>query len=236
MNFFGKKVIKQETVTSQETPQEKPKTKETKERKYFEVFGDTLNQLNLFKTLTLFLAAAVIFQTVIIKTTVKKPPLVIRVDQLGNADAFKNVQSLQKITAPEIINFTQYFLQYFTAYDLYTYKDNLDKAFSMATENCRQKLNDYFAINRVLDDIKNNQLKTKLNIVSIVIVKDAPDYANLKVKGTREVTSYQNPEFSRDIIFEDELSLKKVERTEKTPWGLMVDAWSESLYKNKGTE
>ena len=202
-------------------------------RKYFEVFGDTLNQLNIFKTITLFLLAVVIFQTIIIKTAQKKPPLVIRVDQLGNAEAFKDVKSLQKITPPEIFNFTQYFLHYFIENNFYTYDDDFTKAFLMMTQNCRQRMNDYLNVNKITDGIKDNQLKTKLNITDIRIVKDSPEYINIKVRGTREVKSYQNADFYKEIVFEDELSLKKVERTEKTPWGLMVDAWNESLYKNK---
>jgi len=220
MNIFGKKKDRQDKSSQNG-------------RKYFEVFGDTLNQLNLFKTIAFFLLAVVIFQTIIIKTTLKKPPLVIRVDQLGNAEAFKDVKSLQKITPPEIFNFTQYFLHYFIENNFYTYDDDFTKAFLMMTQNCRQRMNDYLNVNKITDGIKDNQLKTKLNITDIRIVKDSPEYINIKVRGTREVKSYQNADFYKEIVFEDELSLKKVERTEKTPWGLMVDAWNESLYKNK---
>jgi len=207
--------------------------KQEQTRKYFEVFGDTLNQTNIFKTIIFALLAVAVFQTIIIKTALKKPPLVIRVDQLGNAEAFNDVKSLQKITPPEVFNFTQYFLHYFVENNFYTYDDDFTKAFLMMTQNCQQRLNDYLNVNRVADGIKNNQLKTKLNITDIRIVKDSPDYINIKVRGTREVKSYQNADFYKEIVFEDDLSLKKVDRTERTPWGLMVDAWSEALYKNK---
>jgi len=204
-----------------------------KNRKYFEVFGDTLNQLNVFKTITFFLLAVVIFQTIIIKSVLKKPPLVIRVDQLGNAEAIKDVKSLLKITPPEIFNFTQYFLHYFIENNFYTYDEDFTKAFLMMTQQCQQRANDYLSVNRITEGIKSNQTKTKLNITDIRIVKDSPEYINLKVKGTREVRSYQNSDFYKEIVFEDELSLKKVDRTDKTPWGLLVDAWNETLFKNK---
>ena len=101
----------------------------------------------------------------------------------------------------------------------------------MMTENYRRKASDYLAANQIIDYIKTNQIKTKLIISEILILKDAKGYINLQVKGTNEVRSYQNPEFYREEIFEYELSLKKVKRTDKTPWGLLVDSWNKSYFK-----
>lgn len=200
-------------------------------RKYFEVFGDTLAQNSFLKHTVLLLVCLLIFMTIIVKTSMVKPPLVIRVDGLGNAEAFKNIKNLQNVTPVEISNFTQYFMQYFTSYNFYTYDEDFTRAFKMMTPACMQKMNDRLTTNQIVESIKNNQFKTKLKIGEIITVKDSPQYINLKVKGTKEIRSYQNSDFYREEIFEDELSIKKVPRTEKTPWGLLVDSWNESLYK-----
>ena len=172
-----------------------------------------------------------IFLVIIVRKSINKMPLVIRVDLLGNAETAKYNKSILAVSPAEISNFTQYFTQYFSAHNFYTYDEDFTKAFKMMTEDCQRKLNDYLTIKNVMNNIKSNQEKTKLTITEIRTVKDSPEYVNLKVKGNREIRSYQNADFYREEIFEAELSIKKVDRSEKTPWGLLVDSWSESLYK-----
>lgn len=200
-------------------------------RKYWEVFGDTINQLNWFKNVSILMAGAVIFLSLLLVKSMNKMPLVIRVDALGNAEAFKNIQSANPVTAIEVNNFTQYFLQYWAAGNYYTFDDDLTKAFKMMTEDYKRKAGDYLSTHGTMDYIKQNQVKTKMVISEMIILKDTKDYVNLKVKGTNEVKSYQAPDFYKEEIFEYELSLKKTERTENTPWGLLVDAWNASYFK-----
>lgn len=200
-------------------------------RKYYEVWGEMANQLNLFKHLTLLFAAAVIFLSILLTKSINKMPLVIRVDALGNAESFKDVQSANPVTAAEVNNFTQYFLQYWIAGNFYTYEDDLTKAFKMMSEGYQRKASDYLSTHGTMDYIKTNQVKTKMTISEMLILKDTKDYVNLKVKGTNEVRSYQAADFYKEEIFECELSIKKVERSENTPWGLLVDAWNVSYFK-----
>ena len=200
-------------------------------RKYYEIWGETANQLNWFKNLAFLMAGAVIFLVILLTKSINKMPLVIRVDTLGAAKAFSNVQSANPVTAAEVNNFTQYFLQYWTAGNYYTYEDDLTKAYKMMTENYQRKAGEYLSTHSTMDYIKQNQIKTKMTISEMFILKDSENYVNLKVKGTNEVKSYQAPDFYKEEIFEYELSLKKVERTENTPWGLLVDAWNASYFK-----
>jgi hypothetical protein len=202
-----------------------------KKRKYFEVFGDTINQLNFFKNSTYLLLIIVIFGTIILSRSINKMPLVIRVDALGNTETFKDVKSALNVSPAEVNNFTQYFLQYWTAYNFYTHEDDMARAFNMMTENYTRKGSDYLATNQIVDYIKANQIKTKLIIQEILILKDTKGYINLKVKGTNEIRSYQNPEYFREEIFEYELSFKKVKRSDEMPWGLLVDSWAKSYFK-----
>ena len=233
--MFGKKKNDDKKTTEQPdsrtVEQKNRKTEKKEQRKYFEVFGETINQLNFFKTLTVFLLMLCIFLVIIVRKSVNKLPLVIRVDSLGYAETAKYDKSILTASPVEISNFAQYFLQYFSAHNFYTYDEDFIKAFKMMTEECQRKLDDYIKIKNITANIKGNQEKTKLTITEIRTVKDSPDYINLKVKGNREIRSYQDVDFYREEIFEAELSIKKVERTEKTPWGLLIDSWNESLYK-----
>jgi type IV secretory pathway TrbF-like protein len=218
---------------SKESASIPPKNETESERKYFEVFGDSLNQIEFFKTLTLLLAGLCFFLLLTLKTTFKKPPLVIRVDQLGETQALRNVKSQSAVSAPEISNFTSYFLQYCTAWNYYTYETDLDRALQMSTQEYQQKLKDLIQNEQITQRIQKDQLKIKLTISEIIVENDTPKFTKVKVKGFREIRSYQNAGLVQEIIFESSLILKKVERTTKTPWGLLADNWSESLYKSK---
>lgn len=202
-----------------------------KERKYWEIWGDVINMSNFLKIALLFSIMLNIFLSIITKKSLNKSPLVIRVDSLGNASAFENIESDQYPSAIEISNFTQYFLQYFTSYNYYTYDEDFTRAFRMMTRPCQIKLNDYLTTAKIVDTIKNEQLKIKVIISEIVTVKDSPEFSNLKIKGVNEVRSYKNPEYYKEEIFEYELTINKVKRSEQTPWGLLVDSFGVSFFK-----
>lgn len=230
MGFF-KKI--ERDPKKQDFPKEKKLQAQTntKKRKYFEVFGDSLNELTFLRKITLFLIMVVIFQTIIIVKSINKKPLVIRVDSLGNANAYKDIESVQAVSPAEVSNFTQYFLQYFTAHNFYTYDEDFTRAFKMMAPNAQRKLNNELIKNKTVNKIKTAQLKTKLTISEINIEKDSPEYINLRVRGTRDIQSYENLDLYKEEIFEDKMVLKKIKRSEKTPWGLLVDNFSEELFK-----
>ncbi len=221
-NFFKPKIKKPIESAAQEAK---------KERKYFEVFGDALNQIEFYKTLTLILAGLVFFLILTVRTALKKPPLVIRVDQLGETQAVRNVKSQNAVSGPEISNFVNYFLQYWTAWNFYTFGDDLGRAMAMTTKDYRHKLEDFSRTEQIPERIKRDQIKIKLTASEMTVENDTPQFVQVKVKGFKEVRSYQDPAFYQEVIFESTLTLKKVERTTATPWGLLVDNWSESLYK-----
>lgn len=202
-----------------------------KQRKYFEVFGDTVKSLAFFKTLTIVLVFLCLFLSINLRVALKKTPIVIRVDSLGNAQAFENERSLQKVTSSEMANFVQYFVQYFTSYNFYSYDDDFNKAFAMMTKECQRKMNVRLGEYGVVDQIKANELKTKLTITEINVIKDTPDNSIIKIKGTRDISSYSKHEISREEIFDIELVVKKVKRSMNTPWGLLVENFVEELYK-----
>lgn len=207
--------------------------KEKKDRKYYEVWSDTLNLLNFFRTLTIALVAIIVFLVVMLRQATKKPPLVVRVDKIGQTQAVKDWSSEILVSPPEIANFTQTFMEFFTAYDFYTYDNMFKKAFKMMTLEYQRKADEYLQAKRIIEGIKQAQYKTKMNISKIEIIKDSREATILKVKGYREVCSYANPDFFKEVVFESELALKKVSRTYDTPWGLLVDAYNETVIKEK---
>ncbi|MCX7716439.1 MAG: hypothetical protein N2Z73_03385, partial [Endomicrobia bacterium] len=124
-------------------------------------------------------------------------------------------------------------LELFCGWDYYQYDDNFRKAFKLMTQECAKKLDEFLLANKIVDQIKQAQFRTKLNFAKIDITKDTKDAVWIKVKGTKIQTSYLNPEYRKNIFFETELVYKKVPRTIHTPWGLLVDYYTETVFKEE---
>jgi type IV secretory pathway component VirB8 len=201
-----------------------------KERKYFEFMGDTISNNKFLHFAVSFLLIILILQTVVIIKLLKRDPIVIKVDQLGNTGVY-SLKNNQSLSSYEINNFTQHFLGYFLKYNVYTQVDNFTRAFEMVTEECSQEFNKYLTTNNIEEYITKNQIKTELNISNISVVEDGIDYIRLKVRGTREETSYTDTTFYKEIIFEDILVLQKIPRSTTNPWGLVVANWEEKVFK-----
>ncbi len=200
-------------------------------RKYYEVFGDYVNRVNFQQTLIVVLVCIIVFLIILLSQAMKKTPIVIRVDSLGQAEAFENVKSYQNITKPELVNFTNNFVMYYTSYNFYSIKDDFRHAGKMMTENMFNKANSIVISNNIIENVQNKQLKTETKITHINVLKDTPDFVAVKVKGTRFISSYNNTEYKAEESFDIELSIKKVKRTMDAPYGLLVDNFSEELYK-----
>jgi len=200
-------------------------------KKYYEVWGDSLNLLYYFKSLSLVLIGVIVILVIMLKYASEKTPIVVKVDQLGNTMAITNWESDVKITIPEIKNFTNTFLEQYLGYDYYAYDSNFRKAFTMMTPTYSAKADRYIETNKVLDSIKQGQLKTVVNISKIDIMKDTKEVIILKIKGYKTYSSYISKDFNKEQIYEDDLVLQKVKRSEKTPWGLLVDDFNETIIK-----
>jgi hypothetical protein len=202
-------------------------------RKYFEVFGDALSQVRFLQGATTCLIFLALYQAANTAFLLRRPPLVIRVDRLGEAVAVKPGATETAVSGPEVRNFVEHFLRYFTAHNAFTYDDDFKRAFSMMTPTCQRKLDERLSAERVVENIKGEQRKTILKIASLMVENDTSQHLVLKVRGSRVIESYSNPELRRQMIFEDSLVLAQIPRSEASPWGLLVEDWSESIFKNE---
>lgn len=200
-------------------------------RKYYEVFGDYVARVNFQQTLIIILVCIIIFLIVLLAQAMKKTPIVIRVDNLGQTEAFENVKSYQNITKPELVNFTNNFIMYYTSHNFYSIKDDFKHAGKMMTESMFNRTNSLVISNNVIDNVIAKQLRTETEITHINVLKDTPDFIAVKVKGTRFITSYKTLDYKAEESFDIELSIKKVKRTMDAPYGLLVDNFNEELYK-----
>jgi len=204
-----------------------------KERKYFEIFGDSANWIMFLRSLVIILSIIIVFLITMLARSVNKPPLVVKVDKIGHAEAIENWDSNAAVSVPEIANFMQTFTELWLRWDYYTYLEDFTKAASMMTETQQKNAQEYLNANKVDEQIKTVQSRGKVYITQIEVKKDAKESVLVAVRGYREVYSYLNPDFKKETVFEIEMVAKKVKRTPKTPWGLLVDYYKEDVFKEK---
>ena len=79
-------------------------------RKYYEIFGDLEAQVEFLKIICLvlcfFLSSALLGAFVL----AKRPPIVIRVSEIGKAEVIKDFNSENKVTEIEAVWFSEHFL------------------------------------------------------------------------------------------------------------------------------
>lgn len=217
--------------TSSEKGTKDSSVAEKQPRRYFEVFGDVLSENAFLKNALAGLICLCILIGVILLKAVNRPPLIIRMDNIGQPTIIKGWKNQTAITAPEVKNFTRIFLRGFLAWNVYTYDDNFTEVFKMMTPDCQKTLDDYLKTNGIVETIKAEKFNTKLTLSKIEITEDTANVLVVKIKGVRLVTSFEKSDYMKEIVFEDTLTIAKVERSETAPWGMLVDNWKEELFK-----
>ena len=200
-------------------------------RRFFEVFGDALTENLFLRNLVIVLGGSCILLCVVVARLAGKPPLVIRVDNIGEPVAFTNMKVQNAVTGPEVRNFAEHFTRYLLAWDLYTQARDIDTAFRMMTPAAAQRM--YQKLNAMNAEpfAKEHSVRTKLEVAEISVEKDTPDIVRVKLRGTRTYYSYTDKDFKKETTFEDTFVARKVDRSLTTPWGLLVDDWQESFFK-----
>ena len=199
-------------------------------RRYFEVFGDSLTENVFLRNFTLALVAACLLLTIAVVRLADKPPLVIRVDNIGDPLTFTNVKVQNAVTAPEVRNFAEHFTRDLLAWDLYTQTRDIDAALRMMTPTAAQKMIPKLDAMKAEPFVKEHSARTSIQIAEISVEKDTPEIVRVKLRGTRTYSSYTDKDFKKETTFEDAFVARKVDRS-TSPWGLLVDDWQESIFR-----
>ncbi len=201
--------------------------------KYYEAWGEALDSLQFLKRLAICLVFMNVLLMILLRHAQQKPPLVIRVDEIGKAEPIKDVNATYRVTKPEVLNFTKLFMKYFLERNFYTWKDNLVEAGNMMTPEFRDKSNKEINLSAEASAVETNKLTSKLNFSEIEVGRETTDNIIVALKGWRQIASYNDPKFLKETIFEGEIVLKKVPRTVDMPYGLLVDSYKETVFKNE---
>jgi len=203
-------------------------------RKYFEIWGDLEAQNNALKLLLLVMALLLAVSLVLSYLTALKPPVVVRVSDIGKAEGIRDYRVHNAVTEPELVYFTKLFIQKFTEYNSYTVSSDIAEAFTLMGANYQKIAKKEVIDSNLISKIGESSIHTKVEIREINVEREDDNFAVLSFLGLRTILSYQNRDFKEESLFKGDIILKKIPRTMSYPQGLLVEEYKEVLVKHIG--
>ena len=204
---------------------------ENVKRKYFEVWGDLEAQNNTLKALLLSITGLLLVSLVVVYMVTVKPPVVIRVSDIGKSETVSNYNVNNAVTEPELFYFTKLFVQKFTEYNSYTISSDIAEAFNMMTANYQKIARKEVLDSNLVSKISQSSINTRMEVREIKLEREDSNYAVLSLLGLRTIQSYQNRNLKEESLFKGDVILKKVPRTMDCPQGLLIEEYREVLVK-----
>ncbi len=203
-------------------------------RKYFEIWGDLEAQNNTLKVLLLVMAVLLAVSLVLSYLTTRKPPLVVRVSDVGKAEAIQDYRVQNAVTQPELVYFTKLFIEKFTEYNSYTVASDIADAFTLMSANYQKIAKKEVIDSNLISKIGEASIHAKVEMREINVEREDEGVAVLSFLAVRTIFSYQNRDFKDETLFKGDIVLKKISRTMTHPQGLLVEEYREVLVKQLG--
>lgn len=198
---------------------------------YYEVWGG-LESANKALWTALWIAVTVaLLALALLRVQSRRPPVVIRVDSSGQSVVLAGTDREPPVGEAEVKNFLALFERFFIELNTYTYDADLRLAFTMMTPEFQSKANDLLKRENTIENLKANQTKTTLFLTELRVVRDTPQVFECKVKGYRQVASYKPDVAAGEVVFEHDVVLRKVPRSQQSPYGILVEDFHESVFK-----
>jgi type IV secretory pathway TrbF-like protein len=198
---------------------------------YYEVWGG-LESANKALWTALWLAITVaILALALLRVQLRRAPVVIKVDGSGQSVALSGTDRQPAVGEAEVRNFLAIFERFFIELNTYTYDADLRLAFTMMTPDFQSKANDLLKRENTIENLKSNQTKMTLFLTELRVIRDTPEIFECKVKGYRQVGSYKPDAVASEVVFEHDVVLRKVPRSEQSPYGILVEDFHESVFK-----
>lgn len=197
---------------------------------YYEVWGSLEKTNKVLWTALWFAVTVAVLALILVRIAIRRPPVVIRVDGTGQAQAVTDLQQ-PPVSEAEVKNFLTLFEHFYTGLNAYTCDADLKLAFGMMTPEFQRQASDTLKRGGVLEQIKSDQIKTTIFLTELKIVRDTADVLECKVKGYRQTSSYKLDGPTGEVVFEHDIILRKVPRSETAPNGILVEGYVESVFK-----
>lgn len=198
-------------------------------RRYFEIFGDLEVQVEFLKIVTLVLFVLLASALMGAFILAKRPPVVIRVSDVGVSETIKDLKANNQATVPELLYFAKTFTKRYGEYNAYTLSRDMAEAMNFMTNRYQKTARRELVESGLLARIGEAGLHASIEFKEEAIDRDTPEYARVSLIGVRTIKSYKNPEYREASLFKAELILRKTLRTRELPWGLLIEQYREIL-------
>lgn len=201
------------------------------ESPYYEAWGG-MESANRALWLSVWFSMTVgILCLILLRAAVLRPPIVIRVTDAGQAQVVLDPSRQPPVGAAEVRNFVSFFERFFTGLNAYTFDADLKLAFSMMTPSFQTKANEMLKRDGTVDQVRSNQERITVTLTDFKVLRDTADVLECRVLGNRQIGSYKPDAVAGEVAFEDDIVLRKVPRSETSPYGLLVQDYHESIFK-----
>lgn len=202
---------------------------ERMKRRYYEVFGDLEAQAEFLKLTSLLLVTLLFFALFGAYMLAKRPPVVIRVSEVGKAEAVRDLELNNAPTDYEIFDFAKTFTKRFREINSYTLAQDTAEAWNRMSARYQKIAERDLVDSGFFARFKDTGLYTRIEFKEETIERNTPEYARASLIGVRTILSYNDPGYKESSLFKAELLLKKVPRSPEIPWGLLVEDYREIL-------
>lgn len=199
---------------------------------YYEVWGGLESANRALWVAVWFSTTVAILCLIMVRALLCRPPVVIRVTDSGLAQPVTDAGRQPPVGEAEIKNFVSLFERFFLGLNVYTYDSDLKLAFSMMTPTFQSKANDMLKRDGIVENLKVNQSRITVTLTDLKVMRDTAEILECKVLGNRQVDSFKPDGKTGRVVFEDDVILRKVARSEQAPYGVLVEDFHESVYEN----
>ena len=198
-------------------------------RRYYEVFGDLESQLEFLKLASLVLLCLLFFAIFGAFVLAKRPPVVIRVEEVGKAEAISDIASHNSPSKPEILYFARTFVKRYAEYNAYTVSRDMAEAWNLMSARFQTAAKRNLIESGILARIEEAKLSAALEFKEEKIERETPEHVLVSLVWVRTLKSYKDPGYRESSLLKSELVLKKVSRSVSAPSGLLVEDYKEIL-------
>lgn len=204
---------------------------ENSKRKFFEVWGSMQAQNDTLKLTIFGLILTLIALLLLCMVGLRKPPAVIRVNDVGKAEAIVDFPVNDAVSKPELFYFTKLFIEKYTAYNSYTVSTDLSEAFSLMTRDYQNIAKKEVIDSKLVSKISQAAIHASIEVRDVKVEREDAKFAVLSFIGLRTILSYADRNFKEESLFKGDVILKKVSRSMANPHGLLVEEYREILVK-----
>ncbi len=202
---------------------------ENMKRRYYEVFGDLEAQVELLKLISLLLLALLFLTLFGAFMLAKRPPVVIRVNEVGKAEAIHDLELNNAPTDYELFDFAKTFTKRFRELNSYTLANDTAEAWNRMTARYQKIADRDLVESGFFAKFHDTGLYTHIEFKEETIDRNTPEYVRIALIGVRNILNYNDPDYKESSLFKAELLLKKVPRSREIPWGVLVEDYREIL-------